>query len=546
MRRRVLALAALLLAPLLAAAQSAWFDGPRPADVAHQAVALLADATSHGLDPADYGMPALQQALAAAAQGPEPSAAQAVRLSLAFDAAVQRYLQHLHAGRVDPRQVHQRFQPPERDPFDAAVLLGGALTARRVDAAVAAAVPQLPLYEALRQALQRYRALVAHPAWAQDLPALPPPLKRGGVAVLEAGQPWRGLDVLAERLRLLGDLEPPALEAASALPALAAPAAALTPASTPAGQPSAPLYEGALVDAVKAFQRRHGLGDDGIIGRATWSALQVSPLRRVRQIELTLERLRWTPLRQAPRMVVINVPEFVLRAYEVQDRQVRVQQTMKVIVGRAHNNRTPLFGETMRRIEFSPYWNVPASIARKELVPQLRRNPGVFSALGYEFVTAGGQAVTTLRTELLDAVLAGNARIRQRPGPKNALGDIKFVFPNHDAIYLHHTPAVQLFQRDRRDFSHGCIRVEDPVALARFVLAYQPAWTEERIRAAMAAGQSTLLELDEPLPVLITYGTALVVQGQVRFFDDVYGYDGLLDRALRQRRLAPLPTPTAP
>jgi murein L,D-transpeptidase YcbB/YkuD len=200
----------------------------------------------------------------------------------------------------------------------------------------------------------------------------------------------------------------------------------------------------------------------------------------------------------------------------------------------------------MRYIEFQPYWNVPPSIARGEVVPRLRRDPGYFDREGFEFVTAQGRVVETLTPGMLDAVLAGNARIRQRPGPRNALGDIKFVFPNHENIYLHHTPSVHLFERDRRDFSHGCIRVEDPVALARFVLARQPDWPEERIRAAMAAGSLSQLSLDEPLPVLIAYGTALVTQGQVRFFDDVYGYDAVLDRALRQRRLPPLPSPHLP
>ncbi|MBK6470444.1 MAG: L,D-transpeptidase family protein [Betaproteobacteria bacterium] len=533
--RRLSALCALLAAPLLAWGQGGWFDGARPAPLAHQAVALLADAASHGLAPADYGVEALQAALATATQGPPPSAAQSARLAVALDAALQRYLQHLNAGRVDPHQVHHRFPMPEPSRFDAAGALSDALASGRLDGAVAAAVPRLPVYEGLRRVLVRYRGLAGDTAWEQALPPLPPAVKRGAPMALEPGQTWRGLDALARRLRLLGDLPPMAADAALPLPSAA---------SSPPG--ASPVYEGALVDAVKTFQRRHGLVDDGVVGRATWQALQVSPAQRVRQIELTLERLRWTPLLQGPRMIVINVPEFVLRAYEVQDGQVRVQQAMKVIVGRAHASRTPLFSEPMRRIEFSPYWNVPPSIARKELVPQLRRSPAVFASLGYEFVTAGGQVVTSLRPELLDAVLAGNARIRQRPGPKNALGDIKFVFPNNDAIYLHHTPSVSLFERDRRDFSHGCIRVEDPVALARFVLARQSNWPEARIRAAMAAGSLSTLALDEPLPVLIAYGTAIVVQGQVRFFDDVYGYDAVLDRALRQRRLPPLPSPTLP
>jgi murein L,D-transpeptidase YcbB/YkuD len=243
-------------------------------------------------------------------------------------------------------------------------------------------------------------------------------------------------------------------------------------------------------------------------------------------------------------MIVVNLPEFVLRAYEVHgDGRVWVRTRMKVIVGRALDTRTPQFDELMRFIEFSPYWNVPPSIARRELVPRLRRDPGYFAREGFEFVDGAGQVATTLSAARLDAVLAGAARIRQRPGPRNALGDIKFVFPNRDNIYLHHTPAIALFERERRDFSHGCIRVEKPVDLARFVLQDEPGWTEERIRGTMASGASSTLRLAQPLPVLITYATALVLDGRLHFFDDLYGHDRLLDAALRQRRRPPLPAP---
>jgi murein L,D-transpeptidase YcbB/YkuD len=209
---------------------------------------------------------------------------------------------------------------------------------------------------------------------------------------------------------------------------------------------------------------------------------------------------------------------------------------MNVVVGKALDKRTPLFVEEMRSIEFSPYWNIPASIARMETVPQLLHDPAYFEREGLEFVDRNGKAYPVLSRANIDAVLNGSMRLRQRPGPKNALGDIKFVFPNNESIYLHHTPAVQLFGRDRRDFSHGCIRVEDPVALARFVLRDQPAWTEERIRAAMEAGKPLVLRLAHPLPVLIAYGTAIAhADGRVEFFEDIYGNDALLAEALRKR-----------
>jgi murein L,D-transpeptidase YcbB/YkuD len=291
-----------------------------------------------------------------------------------------------------------------------------------------------------------------------------------------------------------------------------------------------------MADAVTSFQRRHGLAADGTVGKATLAQLQVPPAARARQIVLSLDRLRWTPLLQGPRMIVINVPEFVLRAYEVQGDRILVRETMKIIVGKSMDTRTPLFEEQMRFIEFQPYWNVPPSIARGEIVPRLRRDPGYFDREGFEFVTAQGQVVAALAPEMLDAVHAGRARIRQRPGPRNALGDIKFVFPNRENIYLHHTPSAQLFERDRRDFSHGCIRVELPVALAMFVLRGLPDWTEARIRQAMAEGNPSTVRLAEPIPVVIAYATAIVKDGRIHFFDDIYGHDNALDAALSQPR----------
>ncbi len=512
-----------------------WLADGRPTPLADEALALLAQAASHGLDPAHYQVDALQATLEMAHRAPLTPAA-AARFERALDAALQRYLLHLHQGRVDPRAVHSHFQAPQRQRFDAAAALVRARQTGRLGPAVDAALPPLPLYGALREALARYRHWGDDPAWQTPLPPLPAASRRGAAPKLESGQTWAGLPVLTQRLRRLGDL--PADVAWTAGGGVPAVYGAMADASAGGATLADPL-----VQAVRHFQRRHGLVEDGVIGRATLAALNRSPAQRARQIELALERLRWTPLLQGPRMVVINVPEYVLRAYEVRDGRIRVGLSMRVVVGRAQSNRTPLFRELMRSIEFSPYWNVPRSIARAELVPRLRRDPGHFQAAGFEFVTAGGQVDTQLNAARLDEVLAGRARIRQRPGPLNALGDIKFVFPNAEAIFLHHTPSVNLFDRDRRDFSHGCIRVEEPVALANFVLANQPGWDESRIRQAMGSGSSNTLRLAEPLPVLIAYGTALVTQGELRFFDDVYGYDAVLDAALRQQRLPALPAP---
>jgi len=353
-----------------------------------------------------------------------------------------------------------------------------------------------PLLDGLEAALPLYRELAddskTQAAWSETLP---PPDKPGS-RKLEPGKPWAGLALLIRRLAILGDL--------------------------PADTETPPRYEGKVVDGIIAFQRRHGLDPDGVIGRETLAQLNIAPALRVRQIELNIERLKQLP--HVPRRLLVNVPEFVLRAFEQDEEKLR----MRIIVGNALKTRTTLFVADMRFIEFSPYWNVPPSIARKETIPKLRSDPAYFDDQGFEFYSRAGGIDSTLSEENLAAVLEGRMRIRQRPGPKNALGGIKFVFPNHDNIYLHHTPAVRLFDKARRDFSHGCIRVEEPLALAQFVLANQPEWDEERIKAAMAKGVSATLRLREDLPVVIAYLTALVGDdGRVRFFPDLYRLDGI-------------------
>ena len=311
-----------------------WFEAQKPKIQARQAVNLLAAAATHGLEPQDYNASALRQSVMAAmqTQAPVPTAAAMAHLDQALTVAMERYLSDLHRGRVDPQKIRHNFSAP-RDAFDAALYLQSALAAPRFSEALAEAAPHLQLYEQLRTALASYRERVDDPAWRHPLP----PLARK----LQPGQAYAGLAVLAERLSVLGDL--------------------------PADTPAPTSYKGAVVEAVKAFQKRHGLGADGVIGKTTLAQLQVTPAARARQIELALERLRWTPLQKGPRMVVINLPEFALRAYEAQGDSIEIAQEMKVVVGKALDTRTPLFNEQMRFIEFSPYWNVPPSILRNEL-----------------------------------------------------------------------------------------------------------------------------------------------------------------------------------
>ena len=478
-----------------------WVRQGKLLPVAQQAVQILQRAGDEGLNATDYDAAGLAKAVHDAPAAGLSTAAQA-EVAGALDQAMARYLHDLHYGRVNPASVYANFNIPPKT-LNIAATLNSALQAGDLDLAVKTATPQFPLYLALRPWLARFRALEQDPAWSGSLPVLP-------ASKLEPGSGYTGVAKLSARLVSLGDL--------------------------PQNFVAPERYQGPLVDGVKQFQKRHGLTPDGVIGKSTFDQLNVSPAARVEQIALTMERLRWTPLMADKRMLVVNLPEFELRGLEIDGAQVKVPLQMNVIVGKALNTRTPMFNEQMRMIEFSPYWNVPPSIARGETVPKLRRDPGYFDRQGFEIVTRSGDVVTQLSDEQLSAVQRGEARIRQRPGAQNALGDIKFIFPNNDNIYMHHTPSVGLFQRDRRDFSHGCIRVENPVALAEFVLQDEPEWTQEKIREAMENGKSRTIRLKSPIMVVIAYGTAIVKQrgGPIYFYADIYGHDRQLQLALQR------------
>ena len=471
-----------------------------------EALIELTAAPTHGLDPADYDVDWLSGEFKAIAAGDRASE-RLPRADVALTVSVFRLLSDLHRGRVTAERAGFSFKT-SHTPLDLAALVRAGLAKGNLHDAVVASEPSFPLYQRLEEALVHYRAL------AEDPPPAIPPLPAHTRKIAPGGT-YNGVAAIAERLRRVGDL----------------------PAEAP--MPVGNRYDGALVDAVRRFQERHGLKADGVLGRDTLAALSAPFAKRIRQIELSLERLRWLPELPPGPAIAVNIPSFRLWAFANARRDGAAQLTMPVIVGGAvSEKKTPVFIGDMRYLEFSPYWNVPPNIQKNEIVPKLKKDPGYWDREEFEAVPVSGKggAITELDASTLDGLARGALRVRQRPGAKNALGTVKFVLPNTMDIYLHGTPAQQLFGQTRRDFSHGCIRVADPTALAAFVLADQPDWTAERIAEAMDAGKMSTARLTRPIPVIIFYTTAIVdANERVLFQSDIYDYDEKLEKALKER-----------
>jgi murein L,D-transpeptidase YcbB/YkuD len=478
-----------------------WVRGMQPTTQAQQVIALLLQADQKGLSADDYDGPRWSERLAklkpAAAQ---PSEADAVQFDLTLTICVMRYISDLHIGKVNPKHFDFGLDIETKKYNLPQFLKTDVVDAADVAAALVQVEPPYPGYQRTIQALHAYLAY----AKEYNGPQLPAIQK-----TISPGDSYAGVPQLIALLRVVGDL----------------PADASTPADST-------VYQGPLVDAVKHFQARFGRTADGRITTQTLADLNVPLSTRVRQMQLTLERWRWLPLGLHAAPVVANIPEFRLRAY---DENFKVALTMNVVVGKAYDHNTPVFEDSMQYVIFRPYWNVPYSIAKSEYLPKVARDPNYLSAKGFEVVNSKQEVVASgpVTGDVLQQLRAGKLFIRQGPGPKNALGLVKFIFPNDYSVYMHDTPAQEFFAKSRRDFSHGCIRLEKPADLAVWVLRDNPGWNAERVRAALNGSPNQQVNLTRPIPVLIVYATVIVTEdGTVHFYDDIYGHDAALEKVL--------------
>ena len=477
--------------------QPLWFAGDTLTTSARALVRVLAEAGNRGLDSADYDAGWLTAELnRPVASGDSTLIA---RVDVAISIAAARFALALRRGRVSPEAVHATFKLP-MDSFavDSTVIqLAGSV---RPNDLLSSLEPQLLHYYLLMAELGRYRQLARDSA-----PVVLPPMPRR----LRPGGAYAGLPTLRRLLRLLGDerdsLPIPILDTS---------------------------YTGPLVDAVKRFQLRQGFAPDGVIGDSTRSRMQHPFDQPIRQMELTLERFRWMPRRFSAPPIIVNIPAFRLYAFNGMQSDESSLLRMSVVVGQAFKTETPVFAANMTYLIFAPYWDVTPTIAVKEIKPEAVKDPQYLDRNHYELVR--GTEILAPWPENIARIGKG-VRLRQTPGPHNALGGVKFVLPNDYQVYMHDTPSKSLFGRSRRDASHGCIRLEDPLALARLVLRDQPEWTEERIKEAMKSDQTLRVDLTHSIPVFVVYGTAIARQnGEVYFYSDIYGHDRALDRLLKR------------
>jgi murein L,D-transpeptidase YcbB/YkuD len=471
-----------------------WTRGGRPVGRLGELVTTLCHAGRDGLRPADYGLNGLRTSLAALRGDRKPVGADLARLDLQLTARLLDYGEDLLAGRLDPGAVDGGWYIRQRrrgiDSTLRAALHGG-----DVDEMLQTVRPRQREYADLRDALAQYREVLDRGGW----PAVPPGPR------LRVGDRGERVAALKARLRATGDL---------------------------GGSGGKPVFDEKLAAAVASFQKRHGIVPDSAVAAATLAALNVPVAVRIRQIELNLERYRWLPSDFGSRYILVNIPDYQLYAYE----RGKQAFTMRVIVGEQYQHATPVFADSMTYLVFRPSWNVPSRILVDEMIPRIRDDVYYLARNNLELVDTERQP-RVLDPSAIDWSDVDTAdlrfRVRQKSGSDNALGMVKFMFPNQFNIYLHDTPADELFDRTRRTLSHGCVRVEDPVKLAGYVLAGQEGWDEGDIREAMdpaatdstGVGEGRTVRLEHPVPVYLVYLTAFVRDGALNFRDDPYGKD---------------------
>jgi L,D-transpeptidase YcbB len=480
----------------------AWIRDRQPTTQALELIKIFQDADQEGLRAEDYDAPRWADRLTLL-KGPDQDNDEA-RFDAALTVCIMRYISDLHIGRINPQNMGFEFNVSNKKlnlpQFVRERLVGGS----DLRADLMAVEPPFKEYQRLRAAMQHYMELAKNDDGEKVLDAGP----------VSPGDQYAGIAGLAKRLRMLGDL-PDGVTIA----------------------PDAKVYEGPLVDAVKHFQGRFGMQPTGQFDYKTLVAMNVPLSDRVEQMQLGLERLRWLPSTFKEPPIVINVPEFLLYAF---NEKGDVDLTMRVNVGEDYNHQTPMFEGNIQYLVFRPYWTPPPNILKNEIIPDIEKNPSL-TDLNLELVSAGGKVINSgnVTPAMLQQVRSGRLTVRQPPGPENGMGLVKFIFPNEHDVYIHDTPAsLNMFSEAaegeegelKRVASHGCIHLQYPDKFAAFILRNTPGWDLDRVQKAMNNGKDNQqVNLVPPVPVLIFYLTAVAEEnGEIHFFKDIYDHDRTL------------------
>jgi len=490
-----------------------WIEDGKPSARAEAVLKVLRAAEREGLDPGHYALPTLASAGKLEDLGSNPGAL--ARFELELTAMAMRYAHHASGGLVTPKKIsgYHDLLPPHVAAADAAASLAG--HPQPADWLMQLH-PKLPAYKAMRDELIRLGASERK----EEQIVVP----EGGL--LKLGVRDERIPLLRKRLKQLNFIKNSEETAQSGAIASDAPVFGSESAVLAAESTSLTMSEDDVA-ALKAFQKSAGLSPDGMAGSRTIAALNgKTQVRRAEQLALNMERLRWLPRDLGKRYIFVNQPAFEMRIIN----NDAIEWKTRVIVGKP-TNQTYFFSDEMERVEFNPYWGIPQSIIKKEYLRKLRANPGYLEQRGYEAVNSRGQRVAGSSVDWWN--YNGGVGIRQKPGASNALGEVKFMFPNSHAIYLHDTPKRSLFDNESRAFSHGCVRVQNPRDLATHILG----WSEDKVASTIASGKNTPVQMEKKLPVHLTYFTAWTDEyGKLAYFPDVYKRDDYLTRALDAER----------
>jgi len=481
--------------------QPIWVSHNGPTEAARALVAALRRAEDNGLSSLDYHYASLSEWLKTpfSRQTSPIRARELAELEVVLSDAFVSFGNHLTNGKVDPVTIYPEWLTQKKKP-EVFEFLAGIQTAQEVRAALEALAPTSYGYLAGVAEAGRLREVIASGGW----PAIPPgkTLRRGD----------RSPRVIPLRSRLFLDNR-------------------LPQANMKNDQES--LFDPDLQMAVLQFQYRHGLLPDGVVGRRTLAALNRSPEDLLETVLVNLERWRWLPRNLGRRHIMINSAAFSLEAF--QDDQKVLE--MRIIVGEAYT-QTPAFSQNMAYLVLNPSWNVPHGVLSRKILPKIKKDPAYLGKNYFELIKGWKERAPLVNPATVDwsRVHADNfpGRLRQRPGPWNSLGRIKFIFPNPFSVYLHDTPERSLFQRTIRTFSSGCIRVEKPIELACFVLENTPSWDRKRIEDILADGKTTVVPLQDDVTVHLVYRTFWVgEEGEPHYREDIYDRDKVLWKALR-------------